>query len=99
MEYWTQQQPIEQSFNWSILIVILILLGIFIIFIIILSSGYNYYKEYSDETCKAYLSSLNGQLMRSLSNVTDPDEKTNLTNIYNQFISASKCSSTYKLDV
>ena len=79
--------------SWLMWIVILILLGIFIIFIIIVASGENYYTNYRKESCKAYLSQLNGQLMRSIAE--NPEKEDELKKQYNQYVVASECTMAY----
>lgn len=75
---------------WAIF---LLILGIFIIFIIIIATTYDYSDTWKKETCKANIASLNGQLMRSLAGNESQTEQ--LEQIFNNYVNASKCDTAY----
>ena len=81
--------------NWGLAFIFIILLGIFIIFVIIVATGNDYYKDARKESCRNNLSELSGQLMRAYS--ADNGNKDYLESIYNTYVSAGGCNSTYNL--
>ena len=81
--------------NWGLAFIFLILLGIFIIFVIIVASGYDHYKDYRKESCRQNLSELSGQLLRAIAGNTEQQDY--FQSVYNTYVSAAGCSTNYNL--
>ena len=79
--------------NYALSFIVLILLAIFIVFIIVISTGCGY--DYNKETCKVYLSNLSGELMRADSG--NSADRQYYKDVFNSYIDAAGCSSSYKL--
>ena len=80
---------------WGLVFIFLILLGIFIIFVIIVASGQDYYRTAKQQYCRAYLSDLSGQLLRA--NAQNSSEQEYYKGVYNRYVTAAGCSTDYKL--